>query len=117
MKKIYKKETINNAMHVMRCPECGNICASASEREFLPVWTTCNICSKSKEQTVFKIYEENGKQIIERLIFPRFKGEIDFNSNLSDVNNIQMIDETIDALELSKSLREAGEFIINYKNS
>lgn len=39
--KIYKKEKIGPAMWVMRCPHCGAICASASEREILPEFTTC----------------------------------------------------------------------------
>jgi len=43
-KRIYKKETLNPAMHVMRCPKCGNICASTSERELLPEWTICDYC-------------------------------------------------------------------------
>ncbi|MGH7240029.1 MAG: hypothetical protein ACREHG_08175 [Candidatus Saccharimonadales bacterium] len=38
---ITEKETIHTAMHVMRCPECGRIVASASERRLLPQFATC----------------------------------------------------------------------------
>jgi len=40
-RKITKKEKIHNAMHVMRCPYCRSIEASASERILLPDFTTC----------------------------------------------------------------------------
>ena len=41
-KKIYEKKTINRALHVIECPKCGNYCASASERNLLPEWSTCD---------------------------------------------------------------------------
>ena len=41
-KKIRKKESDGPAMHIMMCPECGTICASASERSYLPQFTTCD---------------------------------------------------------------------------
>jgi hypothetical protein len=59
----------------------------------------------------FKIYEENGKQVIERLVFPRFKGEITFGKE-SDIENIEMIDECFDVAILAKAMRSAGEFLI-----
>lgn len=47
MVKITKKETINRAMHIMKCPKCGAIQASASERELLPESTICD-CDKQE---------------------------------------------------------------------
>lgn len=41
-KKIYKKESLNSAMYIIKCPECGNIVASASERCMLPEFSTCD---------------------------------------------------------------------------
>lgn len=38
---IYKKEKLGPAMWVMRCPKCGKIQASASERGWLPESTYC----------------------------------------------------------------------------
>ena len=38
---ITQKRTINPAMHVMECPKCGKIVASASERYLLPQSATC----------------------------------------------------------------------------
>ena len=63
----------------------------------------------------FKITEENGKQVIERLVFPRFKAEILFEGESSDLGQIEMIDNCIDVMLLAKSMRDAGEFIYNYK--
>lgn len=41
-RKIYQKTTINNAMHIMECPECKSIEASASEKMYLPQFTSCS---------------------------------------------------------------------------
>ena len=40
--KIYKRESVNNAMHIMVCPGCDTVCASASERMYIPEWTACS---------------------------------------------------------------------------
>ena len=58
----------------------------------------------------FKIYEENGKQIIERLVFPRFKGEITFGKE-SDIENIELYDECTDVMELARMMHSASEFL------
>jgi hypothetical protein len=63
----------------------------------------------------FKIYQDGDRQIIERLTYPRFKGVITFNSPLSDIEEIELLDETGDPLLLAKAMREAGDFIINYR--
>ena len=42
LKKIYKKETLSPAMSVIMCPKCKTICASASEKMYLPKWSTCD---------------------------------------------------------------------------
>ena len=62
----------------------------------------------------FKIYTKNDKQIIERLVYPRFIGEITFNSPISDVENISMIDKCDDIMLYAKAMREAGDYIINF---
>lgn len=59
----------------------------------------------------FKIYEEKGKQIIERISYPRFKGEITFGKE-SDIENIEMIDHCLDVSVLASMMQEAGEFIM-----
>ena len=63
----------------------------------------------------FKIHKEGDKQIIERLSYPRFKGVITFNSPLSDIEDIELLDETRDPSVIAKAMREAGDFLINYK--
>jgi hypothetical protein len=63
----------------------------------------------------FIIYQEVDRQIIERLYYPRFKGVITFNSPLSDIEEIELLDETNNPIEIARAMREAGDFIINYK--
>jgi hypothetical protein len=63
----------------------------------------------------FKIYQDGDKQIIERLSYPRFKGVITFNNPLSDIEDIEVDEDILDAGDIATALREAGDFIINYK--
>ena len=42
----------------------------------------------------FRIYQKDNKQMIDRLIYPKFTAEITFNSEISDLENIQ-VDEDI----------------------
>ena len=78
--------------------------------------TLCEHCNSLKSNKTanymkFKIYQENQKWFIERLVFPRFKGEITFGEE-SDIENIEMLDECTDVAVLAKAMRAAGEFII-----
>ena len=61
----------------------------------------------------FKIYEIEGVQFIEHLQFPRFKAHITFSDKTSDLQNINLIDDCLDVKLLSKTMREAGEYILS----
>jgi hypothetical protein len=61
---------------------------------------------------IFRIYTEGDSQIIERLIYPKFKGVISFSNNLSDIDNIQVDEDILDAGHITTALREAGDFIL-----
>jgi hypothetical protein len=63
----------------------------------------------------FKIYQDGDKQIIERLSYPRFKGVITFNNPLSDIEEIEVDEDILDAGDIATALREAGDFLIKYK--
>ena len=63
----------------------------------------------------FEIYKESGKTMLRHNDFPRFMGEITFGE-LSDIENIECIDECTDAAVWAKTMREAGDFINNYIN-
>lgn len=63
----------------------------------------------------FRIYQDGDRQIIERLIYPKFTGVITFNSPLSDIEDIEVDEDIIDAGDIATALREAGDFLINYK--
>jgi len=68
------------------------------------------------QETVFRIYESENKQMIERLTYPKFTAEITFNSDVSDLENIQVDEDVFDASDIAKAMREAGEFIVNSSN-
>jgi len=63
----------------------------------------------------FRIYQDGDRQIIERLTYPRFRGVITFNSPLSDIEEIELLDKTNNPTEIARAMREAGDFLINYK--
>ena len=63
----------------------------------------------------FRIYQDGDRQIIERLSYPSFKGVITFNSPLSDIEEIEVDEDILDAGDIATALREAGDFLINYK--
>ena len=63
----------------------------------------------------FRIYQNGDRQIIERLSYPRFKGVVTFNSPLSDIEEIEVDEDILDAGDIATALREAGDFLINYK--
>ena len=65
----------------------------------------------------FRIYQDGYRQIIERLTYPRFRGAITFNSPLSDIEDIELLDKTNSPTEIARAMREAGDFIINYKTT
>ena len=62
----------------------------------------------------FRIYQLGDKQIIERIVFPRFKAVITFNSPISDIEDIELIDDTSDAMIVATAMREAGDFIYKF---
>jgi hypothetical protein len=65
------------------------------------------------QETVFRIYKSENKQMIERLTYPKFTAEITFNSDISDLENITLDEDVFDASDIAKAMREAGEFIVN----
>lgn len=62
----------------------------------------------------FKIYSQGSDKFIESLSFPRFKGKITFGA-LSDIEDIELIDNNASVGDVARVMREAGEFIL--KNS
>ena len=49
--KVRNYKMVSAAMHVIECPECGAIAASASEKSLLPDWATCRKCSPAMRTT------------------------------------------------------------------
>ncbi len=65
----------------------------------------------NREISKFTIYKKDGKQYIERLVYPRFVGEITMGL-LSDVENIQLIDNCTDLAELARAMHAAAEYMV-----
>lgn len=61
----------------------------------------------------YRISTENGRQIIERLIYPRLRAEVVFRGGPSDLENIQMIDTVTDPSILARAMRETGDYLIH----
>lgn len=74
-----------------------------------------NLSKQNKMSKDFRIYQDGDRQIIERLSYPRLKGVVTFSSPLSDIEEIELLDETRDPSVIAKAMREAGDFLINYK--
>ena len=70
---------------------------------------------KNYNELDFRIYQDGENQIIEKLSYPRFKGLIIFNNPLSNIEVKELLDKTTDVLVLAKAMREAVDFLINYK--
>ena len=49
--KIYIRKSINKALHVIECPKCKGILASASERNLLPVFSSCPDCDYEEHKS------------------------------------------------------------------
>jgi hypothetical protein len=60
----------------------------------------------------FRIYTAENKQMIDRLIYPKFTAEITFNSEISDLENIEIDEDVWNASDIAEAMREAGEFIL-----
>ena len=106
--KVTNKEWRDGCLCII-CPKCDNILASASKDcvEALPDYSYCYCKDK------FKVYQENGKTMIEHFVYPRFKAEITFKSEgASDFEEIEMIDNCKNKMELAGAMRAAGEFLI-----
>lgn len=58
----------------------------------------------------FTIYQDGDRQIIERLSYPRFKGVVTFSGDLSDIEDIEVDEDILDAGDIATALREAGDF-------
>jgi hypothetical protein len=67
-------------------------------------------------ESKFRIYTAENKQMIERLIYPKFTAEITFNSEISDLENIEIDEDVFDASDIETAIRETTEFILENSN-
>jgi hypothetical protein len=60
----------------------------------------------------FQLLKEQGKLTIIHNEYPKFKGNVTFGQ-LSDIENIEMIDNCTDPMIIARAMREAGEYILS----
>lgn len=63
----------------------------------------------------FRLYTDSDKLKIEKLSYPRFTGIVTFNGFLSDIEDIEVDEDVLDAMDIATALRDAGEFILTQK--
>lgn len=109
--KINKITKLQPGIYAFVCPLCGSVLASASEPDFMPDFSICTCDINGNEKQVFELFEVDGKTMIRRTKYPRFTAEVSFGQ-LSDIENIKMIDECLDVSTLAKVMRKASEFLL-----
>jgi hypothetical protein len=65
----------------------------------------------------FRIYQDGDRQIIERLSYPRFKGVVTFNGSLSDIEEIEIDEDILDAGDKKSGLANLPKPIIQSINT
>ena len=60
----------------------------------------------------FRIFEEDGNKIIEHLHYPAFRAKITFNGTLSDLDDIELLDQCTDPSILARVMREAADYLL-----
>lgn len=109
--KITKITKLQPGVYAHICPLCGEIYASACEPGMMPKFSICTCDRNGNKQPTFELFESDGKTMIRRNKPPRFIGKVTFGQ-LSDIENIEMIDECNDHLEFARVMRKAGEFLL-----
>lgn len=107
---VKKVTKLQPGIYAHVCPLCNTVLSSACEPMYLPDFSICDCDKNDNKQSVYEIFELEGKQMIRRNKFPRFTGEITFGQ-LSDIENIEWLDEC-SLNEIVSTLRKAGEFLI-----
>lgn len=107
------KKVFDGALHMwlMKCPLCGDILHSAPEEDWLPEFAICPCDRNDNKQDAYELFERNGETWIRRNKYPRFIARVAFEG-VSDIDNVEMIDECTDERELASAMRKAGEFLI-----
>lgn len=63
----------------------------------------------------YRVYRDGERQIIERLSFPRFRGVVTFGGDLTDIEEVELLDKISDPLLIAKVMREAGDYLLTVK--
>ncbi|MBR8707058.1 hypothetical protein [Bacteroides pyogenes] len=107
------KKVFDGALHMwlMKCPLCGDILHSAPEADWLPEFAICPCDRNDNKQSAYELFERNGETWIRRNKYPRFIARVAFEG-ISDIDNVEMIDECDNERELASAMRKAGEFLV-----
>lgn len=109
--KVRKKEYDDRLrMWVIVCPSCEKILASNSEKDMLPEFMICACDRNGNKVPAFELFDRDGNTWIRRNKYPRFIGRVTMGA-LSDIEDIEILDNCTDVMKLASSMRKAGEFL------
>lgn len=109
--KITKITNLKPGIYAHVCPVCGKTHASACDPDLMPEFSICDCDRNENKQPAYELFEADGKQMIRRNKPPRFVGEVTMGQ-LSDIENIKLLDHCTDPAELASAMRKASEFLI-----
>lgn len=98
-------------MWLMVCPLCGAILADSSEEEFMPEFSICECDRNGNKQLAYELFDRDGNAWIRRNKYPRFVARVSFGT-MSDIEDVEWLDDCTDALSVAKAMRKASEFLI-----
>ena len=114
--KVNKKEYNDHLrMWVIVCPLCKETLSSAVNEDMLPESMICSCDANGNKMPAFELFDRDGNTWIRRNKYPRFIGRVTMGA-LSDIEDIEILDNCTDVMKLASSMRKAGEFLRKRKS-
>lgn len=106
------KRQYDDHLHVwvIVCPLCGVVLASNSEKGDLPEYMICTCDANGNKIPAYELFPRNGECWIRRNKFPRFIGRVTMGV-ISDIEDVEVLDEDVTDAKLAAAMRKAGEFL------
>lgn len=96
------------------CPLCKTVLASDPEESELPDYRICTCDRNGNKIQAYELFDRDGETWIRRNKYPRFIGRITMGA-MSDIENVELIDDCDDVKKLASVMRKAGLFLKRYK--
>ena len=107
-----KERQYDDHLHVWMivCPLCGVVLASNSKKDNLPEYMICACDTNWNKKPAYELFPRNGECWIRRNKFPRFIGRV-ATGVISDIEDVEVLDEDVTDAKLAAAMRKAGEFL------